>query len=53
MVIAEFSEANIQYHEVNVVENIDYAVELGVVSTPAIAILPTIAAPAMAAPAMA
>lgn len=46
-VIAEFSEANIQYHEVNVVEDIDYAVELGVVSTPAIAINGELVFPAL------
>lgn len=37
-VIAEYPEANIHYYEINVVESIDYAVELGVVSTPAIAL---------------
>lgn len=38
MVIADYPEANIHYCEVNVVEAIDYAVELGVISTPAIAL---------------
>jgi len=37
-VIAELSGANIQYREINVVADIDYAVKLGVLSTPAIAI---------------
>jgi len=37
-VIAEFDESRIEYREINVVEAIDYAVELGVLSTPAIAI---------------
>lgn len=31
-------DADIQYREINVVEEIDYAVQLGVMSTPAIAI---------------
>lgn len=46
-VIAEFSEANIQYNEVNVVEDIDYAVALGVISTPAIAINGELVFPAL------
>jgi thioredoxin len=37
-VIAEFNDARIQYRELNVVEDIDYAVKLGVMSTPAIAL---------------
>jgi len=37
-VIAEFNDARIQYSELNVVADIDYAVKLGVMSTPAIAL---------------
>lgn len=37
-VIAEFPAANVQYRAINVVEEIDYAVTLGVMSTPAIAL---------------
>ncbi|MBL4865600.1 MAG: thioredoxin family protein [Pseudomonadales bacterium] len=37
-VISEFDEANIQYREINVVEEIDYAVSLSILSTPAIAL---------------
>ena len=37
-VISELSDTNIQYREINVVEEIDYAVKLGVLSTPAIAL---------------
>ena len=36
--IAELGDKRVQYREVNVVEEIDYAVQLGVLSTPAIAI---------------
>ena len=35
-VINEFNNADIQYREINVVEEIDYAVSLGILSTPAI-----------------
>lgn len=34
----EFGEEQIQWREVNILEELDYAVELGVLSTPAIAI---------------
>lgn len=34
----EFGEDRIQWREVNILEELDYAVELGVLSTPAIAI---------------
>jgi glutaredoxin len=37
-VIAELGGHRVQYREINVVEEIDYAVELGVLSTPAIAL---------------
>lgn len=37
-VIAMFDDERIQYREINVVEEIDYAVRLGVTSTPAIAL---------------
>lgn len=37
-VVAEFDEAQVQYREVDVVEEIDYAVHLGVLGTPAIAL---------------
>lgn len=37
-VITEFVETDIQYREINVVDEIDYAVKLGVMSTPAIAL---------------
>ena len=37
-VIAEFDEADVQYREINVVEKIDYAVRLGVMAVPAIAL---------------
>ena len=37
-VISELDDANIQYREINVVEEIDYAVSLGILSTPAIAL---------------
>ncbi|MBL4608834.1 MAG: thioredoxin family protein [Pseudomonadales bacterium] len=37
-VIHELNDANIQYREINVVEEIDYAVSLGILSTPAIAL---------------
>ena len=33
-VIADFTGANIEYYEINVVEKIDYAVKFGVMSTP-------------------
>lgn len=36
--IAELGDNRIQYREVNVVEEIDYAVRLGMLSTPAIAL---------------
>ena len=36
--VAELGAARIQLREVNVVEEIDYAVKLGVLSTPAIAV---------------
>lgn len=36
--VAELNNARIQYREINVVEEIDYAVQLGVLSTPAIAL---------------
>jgi len=38
VVIEELAICHIQYREVNVVEEIDYAVQLGVLSTPAIAL---------------
>lgn len=37
-VIAELPGAHIHYREINVVDEIDYAVRLGVMSTPAIAL---------------
>ena len=37
-VIAELDDDRLQYREINVVEEIDYAVALGVLSTPAIAL---------------
>lgn len=37
-VIAELADPRIQYRELNVVEEIDYAVALGIMSTPAIAL---------------
>lgn len=37
-VIAALDDDRLQYREINVVEEIDYAVELGVLSTPAIAL---------------
>lgn len=37
-VITELNDAGIRYREINVVEEIDYAVKLGVLSTPAIAL---------------
>lgn len=37
-VIAELGDGRIRYHEINVVDEIDYAVSLGVMSTPAIAL---------------
>jgi len=37
-VIEELANSHVQYREVNVVEEIDYAVQLGVLSTPAIAL---------------
>jgi len=37
-VVDEFKKDDIHYREVNVVEDIDYAVKLGVMRTPAIAI---------------
>ena len=37
-VVNELNDAGIQYREINVVEEIDYAVSLGVLSTPAIAL---------------
>jgi thioredoxin len=40
--VAEFAPEQFRYHEVDVVENIDYAVALGVLSTPAIAIAGTL-----------
>lgn len=36
--VAELNNARVQYREINVVEEIDYAVQLGVLSTPAIAL---------------
>lgn len=36
--IAELDNVCIQYREINVIEEIDYAVRLGVLSTPAIAL---------------
>jgi glutaredoxin len=36
-IIAEFNDDRIQYREINVVEHLDYAVQLGVMSTPALA----------------
>ena len=36
--ITELGDSRIRYREVNVVEEIDYAVKLGVLSTPAIAL---------------
>lgn len=37
-VIAELNDSRVSYREINVVEEIDYAVRLGVMSTPAIAL---------------
>lgn len=37
-VVAEFDSERIQYREIDVVEEIDYAVQLGAVSAPAVAI---------------
>ncbi len=37
-VIAELGDSRVRYREINVVEEIDYAVRLGVLSTPAIAL---------------
>jgi glutaredoxin len=37
-VIAELDDSRIHYREINVLEEIDYAVRLGVLSTPAIAL---------------
>jgi thioredoxin 1 len=37
-VIAELNDNRVSYREINVVEEIDYAVSLGVMSTPAIAL---------------
>ncbi len=37
-VIAELNDSRVHYREINVVEEIDYAVRLGVMSTPAIAL---------------
>lgn len=37
-VIAELGDRRIHYREINVLEEIDYAVQLGVLSTPAIAL---------------
>lgn len=37
-VIGELGDGRIQYREINVLEEIDYAVQLGVLSTPAIAL---------------
>ena len=37
-VIAELGDSRVRYREINVVDEIDYAVELGVLSTPAIAL---------------
>lgn len=37
-VIAELNDSRVQYREINVVAEIDYAVKLGVMSTPAIAV---------------
>ncbi|MAT51170.1 MAG: glutaredoxin [Porticoccaceae bacterium] len=38
VIIAELGNHSIQYREINVVDNIDYAVQLGVISAPAIAL---------------
>tara|TARA_R110000823_G_scaffold41495_15_gene109381 strand:+ start:239 stop:517 length:279 start_codon:yes stop_codon:yes gene_type:complete len=37
-VVAELDERRISYREINVVDEIDYAVRLGVINTPAIAL---------------
>jgi glutaredoxin len=37
-VIAEMNDDRVRYQEINVVDEIDYAVSLGVMSTPAIAL---------------
>lgn len=37
-ILAENTNTDIQYREINVVDAIDYAVQLGVMSTPAIAL---------------
>jgi len=37
-VITELGDGRVRYCEINVIEGIDYAVELGVLSTPAIAL---------------
>lgn len=37
-VIADLNDSRVSYREINVVEEIDYAVRLGVMSTPAIAL---------------
>ena len=36
--VAEFGEERVRYREIDVVEELDYAVSLGVLSTPAIAL---------------
>lgn len=46
-VIAELPDTAIQYREINVVEEIDYAVALGVLSTPTIAINGELVFPAL------
>lgn len=37
-IVDEFGDDKIQWREVNILEELDYAVDLGVLSTPAIAI---------------
>lgn len=37
-IATEFGEQQVQWREVNILEELDYAVELGVLSTPSIAI---------------
>ncbi|MBL4880221.1 MAG: thioredoxin family protein [Oleispira sp.] len=46
-VVAEFSDTTIRYREINVVEEIDYAVSLGILNTPAIALNGELVFPAL------
>jgi thioredoxin 1 len=49
-VVDEFQDGQVRYRAVNVVEEIDYAVQLGVLSTPAVAIDGTLVFAALPAP---